>query len=205
MRPMRSRIREHQHMGLRQDRQADIQRQPFLRQHNRQETESHMEKINLSEAIEKLAIAHGIAREEIEAVLEYYQAQQPQDVPKFDIDDYCNRYNIEYYIDPHPRGNEGATQAPPPPLQQEKPGSDSQAQEPPAKGQHLDLEPNKKPPEHQARLPLRATASNEGEGLGGGVHTPTHRAHTHTRIQAGARISEQEPSKTTNKRTRQAK
>lgn len=100
MRPMRSRIREHQHMGLRQDRQADIQRQPFLRQHNRKETESHMEKINLSEAIEKLAIAHGIAREEIEAVLEYYQAQQPQDVPKFDIDDYCNRYNIEYYIDP---------------------------------------------------------------------------------------------------------
>lgn len=59
-----------------------------------------MEKINLSEAIEKLAIAYGIAREEIEAVLEYYQAQQPQDVPKFDIDDYCNRYNIEYYIDP---------------------------------------------------------------------------------------------------------
>lgn len=59
-----------------------------------------MEKINLSEAIEKLAIAYGIAREEIEAVLEYYQAQQPQDVPKFDIDDYYNRYNIEYYIDP---------------------------------------------------------------------------------------------------------
>jgi hypothetical protein len=62
-----------------------------------------MEKINLSEAIEKLAIAHGIAREEIEAVLEYYQAQQPQNVPKFDIDDYCNRYNIEYYIDPNIR------------------------------------------------------------------------------------------------------
>nr|DAP87348.1 MAG TPA: hypothetical protein [Caudoviricetes sp.] len=41
--------------------------------------------------------------------------------------------------------------------------------------------------------------------MGGGAHTPTHRAHTHTRIQAGARISEQEPSKTTNKRTRQAK
>lgn len=59
-----------------------------------------MEKINLSEAIEKLAIAYGIAREKNEEVLEYYQAQQQQDVPKFDIDDYCNRYNIEYYIDP---------------------------------------------------------------------------------------------------------
>ena len=137
-----------------------------------------MEKINLSEAIEKLAIAHGIAREEIEEVLEYYQAQQPHDVPKFDIDDYCNRYNIEYYIDPDLREETREQHK----LHLHHSSKRSQAatakRKQPAKWQHVDLEPNKKPPEHQAWLPLRATDSNEGEGLGGGAHTPTHYAHT---------------------------
>ena len=49
----------------------------------------------------------------------------------------------------------------------------------PAKGQALDLEQNQKPPEHQARLPLRATTSNEGEGLGGGVRIHPHIGRTH--------------------------
>lgn len=102
MRQMWSRIREHQHMGLRQDRQADIQRKPFLRQHNRQETESHMEETKLSEAIAEfctslteLLTELGITMQQFQEALELAQARQ--ELQKFDVLDIPN---YEIYIDP---------------------------------------------------------------------------------------------------------
>lgn len=104
MRPMRSRIREHQHMGLRQDRQADIQRQPFLRQHNRQEAESNMEetKLKLDEAtaefctsLTELLTGLGMTMQQFQDALELAQARQ--ELQKFDVLDFPN---YEIYIDP---------------------------------------------------------------------------------------------------------
>lgn len=80
MRTLRSRLREHQHLGVRKDREADIRWQPILRQPHTRKTETEMEerrdkeyiievtadKEQQQQAILLIAKATGIETERIE-------------------------------------------------------------------------------------------------------------------------------------------
>ena len=80
MRSLRSRLREHQHLGVRKDRKADIRGQPILRQPHTRKAGTEMEerrdkeyiievtadKEQQQQAILRIAIATGVETERIE-------------------------------------------------------------------------------------------------------------------------------------------